>query len=406
MTEAVSSGSPRLLGNARLMKMAFDGRDLAPLGADLLNRVAADPGDADALMDLSAIAQLTGDRENGMVFQQLALELRQHFHMPAPSGRQAIRLLALMGTGDFMANTPLDFLLEGSDVALDMVYVGPGLPFPPALPEHDVLFVAVGESEENQPLLHQLAEFLKSMPGPVLNRPEGVAGLSRDGVCEALAGIPGLIMPPSVRIARSELADIAQGRRSAAQWLGDPGLPMIVRPVDSHAGRGLERIGEAGELNAYLNEYGQDDFFISPFVDYRGADGLFRKARVAVIDGRPFAAHMAVSDHWMIHYLNAGMAESAAKREEEAAFMAGFDQGFAARHAEALDAVTRKLGLDYYALDCAETADGRLLIFEADSSMVVHSMDPEDLFPYKKPQMRKVFAAFRDLLAKAAGEAQ
>ena len=388
------------------MKMAFDGLDLAPLGADLLNRVAADPGDADALMDLSAIAQLTGDRENGLVFQQLALELRQHFHMPAPTGRQALRLLALMGTGDFMANTPLDFMLEGSDVSLDMVYVGTGLPFPPALPEHDVLIVAVGESDENQPLLRELAEFLKSVPGPVLNRPERVAGLSRDGVCEALAGTPGLIMPPSIRIARGELADIAEGRRSAADWLGDQALPLIVRPVDSHAGRGLERIGEAGELEAYLNEYVQEEFFISPFVDYRGDDGLFRKARVAVIDGRPLAAHMAVSDHWMIHYLNAGMAESAAKREEEAAFMAGFDQGFAARHAQALDAVTRKLGLDYYALDCAETADGRLLIFEADSSMVVHSMDPEDLFPYKKPQMRKVFAAFHDLLAKAAGEGQ
>jgi hypothetical protein len=32
--------------------------------------------------------------------------------------------------------------------------------------------------------------------------------------------------------------------------------------------------------------------------------------------------------------------------------------------------------------------------------MVVHAMDPEDLFPYKAPAMRKVFAAFRQLLEK------
>jgi len=30
--------------------------------------------------------------------------------------------------------------------------------------------------------------------------------------------------------------------------------------------------------------------------------------------------------------------------------------------------------------------------------MIVHSMDPPDLFPYKAPQMRKVRDAFRDML--------
>jgi hypothetical protein len=30
--------------------------------------------------------------------------------------------------------------------------------------------------------------------------------------------------------------------------------------------------------------------------------------------------------------------------------------------------------------------------------MTVHAMDPVDLFPYKQPQMRKVFGAFRQML--------
>jgi len=49
-------------------------------------------------------------------------------------------------------------------------------------------------------------------------------------------------------------------------------------------------------------------------------------------------------------------------------------------------------------MDCAETQDGRLLIFEIDSGAVVHSMDPVDIFPYKVPQMERVFAAFRQML--------
>ena len=54
--------------------------------------------------------------------------------------------------------------------------------------------------------------------------------------------------------------------------------------------------------------------------------------------------------------------------------------------------------LDYFIIDCAETRDGSLLIFEADSTAVVHNMDPPAIFPYKPPQMRKIFAAFSAML--------
>ena len=54
--------------------------------------------------------------------------------------------------------------------------------------------------------------------------------------------------------------------------------------------------------------------------------------------------------------------------------------------------------LDYFAIDCGELPDGSLLLFEADVAMIVHAMDPPDMFPYKAPQMRKVFAAFTAML--------
>jgi hypothetical protein len=81
--------------------------------------------------------------------------------------------------------------------------------------------------------------------------------------------------------------------------------------------------------------------------------------------------------------------------------MAGFDRDFALRHAEALAAIHATFGLDYLGIDCAETADGRLLIFEVDPAMVVHDMDPIDRYPYKPAAMRRIFAAFRALLISA-----
>jgi hypothetical protein len=67
-----------------------------------------------------------------------------------------------------------------------------------------------------------------------------------------------------------------------------------------------------------------------------------------------------------------------------------------------LDALAKRVGLDYFGIDCGETPEGELLIFEADVAMIVHAMDPPDLFPYKGPQMRKVFEAFRAMLEKGA----
>ena len=57
-----------------------------------------------------------------------------------------------------------------------------------------------------------------------------------------------------------------------------------------------------------------------------------------------------------------------------------------------------RLGFDYYSIDCAETQDGRLLVFEADAAAIIHLMDPAAMFPYKQPQMRRVFAAFQAML--------
>ena len=57
-------------------------------------------------------------------------------------------------------------------------------------------------------------------------------------------------------------------------------------------------------------------------------------------------------------------------------------------------------------MDCAETKDGSLLIFEADNTAIIHDMDPPDIFPYKAPQMRKVFDAFAAMLHRRAAHAQ
>jgi glutathione synthase/RimK-type ligase-like ATP-grasp enzyme len=397
---AVASASPALdrapaipvpLGLATLAKRAFDGDDLTALRSELIQRMIAEPENAAVLMDLSIVEQLTGDPADARALQYRALERSRLYRRPAAAKMPGLRLLAFMAPGDFMTNTPLEFLLEGSDVTLDLLYLLPGEPLPRDVPEHDLAFIAIGESEASQPLLRDLAEQLRRWPRPVLNGPERIARLSRDGAYALLRDAPGIAIPETRRIARAELAGLS----------GET-LPLILRPLGSHAGEGLEKIEDATGIADYLRRNGGSEFYVAPFVDYRGPDGLFRKYRIALIAGRPYASHGAISAHWMIHYLNAGMRESAEKRAEEARWMETFDEDFARRHAGAFEALAERLNLDYFAIDCGETRDGKLLIFEADVAMIVHAMDPPALFPYKRPAMRKLFEAFRAMLGEKA----
>jgi len=395
------AASTPLIGLAKLMSMAFSGEDLAPLGAELIARAETDPN-ANTLMDLSTVLQLRGDRDLALLMQAEAIRYQQVYTPPTANGQAAIRICAIMSTGDLMANTPLEFLLEDSDVALDLVYITENQPLPAQLPGHDVLFVAIAQSDDNMPLLEDLANVLASWPRPVLNLPARIALLSRDRACGLLKSTPGVMMPVTVRVHRQALEAISRHLTSLAQMLEDGEYPLIIRPVDSHAGHGLDKIADAEALTDYLQAHADnEEFYVSRFIDYRGSDGLFRKYRIVLIEGRPFICHLGISGHWMIHYLNAGMAESAEKRAEEARVMADFDTGFAVRHSAALRGINERIGLDYLGIDCGETADGELLIFEVDSCMIVHALDPVELFPYKQPQMRKVFAAFRQMLLNA-----
>jgi hypothetical protein len=196
--------------------------------------------------------------------------------------------------------------------------------------------------------------------------------------------VPNLLVPETRRC-----------RRTAAR---PAEFPVTIRPVDTHAGNGLAKIANDAELDAYLAAHSDEEFHVAAYVDYRSDDGLFRKARIALIDGKPYICHFAISSNWIVHYISADMQSSSEKRVEEAALMEHFEQDFAARHHAALRAIADSLALDYVVIDCGETKDGRLLLFEADIGGWIHAIDPVDVFPYKPPVMQKAFDAFRNML--------
>ena len=402
LTPQFDPASPYLIGLAKLLHAAYAHIDLGTIGNTLITHLQTAPDDHRAMMDLSTILYIRGNDVVAEATQLDAVEKQQLYHLPTAVDQPApLRLLALMVTGDFMANTPLEFLLSGSDIALDVLYVKPYGDLPTALPPHDVLFVAVGESDMTRDLLEELCEAVEHWPAPLLNHPKPSLDLSRDRVGELLQNKAELSIPLTARADREALAQL-QGGADLKSFLADGEFPLIIRPIGSHAGKGLEKLSTKDDIAAYLAAHDSEEFFISRFIDYSSADGLFRKYRIVLIEGRPFLCHMAISQNWMVHYLNADMdSANNSKRDEEARTMANFDEDFAKRHHAAFEELNKTFPLDYYGIDCAETKDGRLLIFEVDTGMIVHAMDPVDMFPYKQEAMQKTFTAFRDMVHKA-----
>ncbi len=405
----MSDGLPPYIGFAGLWRLELSGLEIARLGPILEARLSADPANAEAMMDIATLSILTLIPENrapAFAMQAKALELRQVFRIPAARQPPGLRVLAIASPGDMTALTHLDCLLEDSDVDLEMLYARADRPMPGQLPDHDLVFIVAGESGPNRPVLERIAQFTRDSRKPVLNRPEKILQLSRDSVSEMLKAVAGVCMPATVGVDRASLEQVSRAVLPVSALLEGAAFPIIARPEDSQGGKDLAKLDNADGLADYLSWTNGDRFFISRFIDYSGKDGQFRKYRVVMIGGRPFACHMAISSHWMIHYVNADMDQSEAKRSEEARFMAGFDEEFAVRHRNALAGIDRALGLDYYAIDCAETREGELLVFEADTAMLVHAMDPADLYPYKAPAMRRIFEAFRQMLEQRRGTAE
>jgi hypothetical protein len=390
------------VGFARLTTMAFNGVDLRPMRDEIMAKIAMGTVDAGEGLDLSLIAQLLGDKQMGLAVQDEVLAFHQLFRSPCSLEKPKLRVLALAAAMDMGGNTPIEFLLEHSGIELQTLYVVDGVELPAPLPQHDVAIVIASDSEECRAALHKIGQASSSWPRPLLNPPHRVGNLDRDKLHRLLHGIAGLDIPATEAVSRELLSCVAQAERELADIANDLVFPLIIRPRGSHAGKGLAKVDDRAALARYLAEQPYVEFFVSRFVDYSNDDGLFRKYRLVFVDGRPYACHMAVADRWDIWYLNAGMAFSDEKRAEEATFMRGFDEMFAVRHRHALAAMAERVGLDYFTVDCAVNKRGELLIFEADNTAVVHNMDSSEVFPYKGPQMNRIFDAFAAMLSRLA----
>jgi tetratricopeptide (TPR) repeat protein len=356
--------------------------------------VALAPHDDDAHWGLFEVLQLLGDNAGAVSHQRAALAERSLRSIQARVQPARTTLLELCIAGTFQANIPLDFILDADHTTVHKLYLGEH-PVPADLPPYDIVFNTIADAPNAGPALHAAEHFMAAQQRPALNTSALVPLTSRDAVAARFADCATVAVAQTVRSTRATVRE------------DHLAFPFLIRPLDSHAGNDLARIDGDPDLDAYLTDAPEpNDFYLSEFIDYRNADGYYRKYRIVFVDSVAYPVHLAISPRWMIHYYNAPMAENAWMRDEEHAFMRDMASVFDGVRAAGLREIARKIPLDYFGIDCSIAPDGRVLLFEASSAMIVHMRDPIDLYPYKARYVPRIVRALEALfdarLARAA----
>ncbi len=330
-----------------------------------------------ALAELLFIAKDSGAQEA----LQNALHVQRVYPDPqANNGRT--RVAMLLRDASYSVNTPLDLLVDRSLLRIDKYYIeGSAAPQPA-----DVVFCAFGYSRAAERLADSAAEFAKRASGPLLNDPKRLPLIARERLRETLAGIPKVDAPDTQIVAREDL-----------HFIG----PKLVRPLDTHAGAGLAKVESEEELQQHVQRHPAPAYHVSPYVEYISNDGFYRKYRVVFVNGVPHPYHLAISPRWMVHYRGAPMARHEWMQAEEAAFLATPGRVFATWD-DTMAQVANRIGLEYFGIDCTLSAEGTVLIFEADAAMLVHDEEPGGVFNYKRPAVEAIRRSLTELFRRKA----
>ena len=291
-------------------------------------------------------------------------------------------LLVLKAPGDWQINTPTDFILRAQDWGtIHHYFLDPARPITPDLPECDLIFNAIAEPDRAAAALLAASTIVAYLGKPCINPPAAMLAANREQVGQKLAHLPSSIIP-QVKRARA-LTDLA-----------DFPLPYLLRPTGTHAGNGMILVQDPAQRPTVLD----GESYALPFIDYKSADGQYRKYRVVMVDGVPYPFHMGLSVDWMVHYANARPVDKNQMDREEEAFLTDIAQIFPAPLQADLSEMAKVLELDFFAVDCGIHQDGRLVLFEVDAGAIIHTLDNPTLYPYKHRFVPRIFDALRDLM--------
>ena len=343
------------------------------------------PNHPDAHQGLANLLQQIGDWNAAEDHRQESYRARAVTLLPFRGPGDPLRVLLLFsGVG---GNVPTRFVLDDTLFEVTVLVVE-AFKVSDTLPEHDVVFNAIGDEDICAAALDVAAKILTRTKAPVINPPDRIRGTGRAANARNLGRLPGVRAPKVRIVSRSEISAAAEGFD----------YPLLIRSPGYHTGRYFQKVDRRSDLQAAVAALPGDELLLIEYLDACDTKGWARKYRVMMIGGTPFPLHLAVSADWKVHYFTADMADQPDHRAEEAAFLADMASVLGARAMEGLTHICARLGLDYAGVDFGVSPTGELLMFEANATMVVNPPGPEPIWDYRRRPVANILNAAQNMV--------
>jgi glutathione synthase/RimK-type ligase-like ATP-grasp enzyme len=267
------------------------------------------------------------------------------------------------------------------------------------LPEHDVIVMGVSDADLCAYALERAKEIIARSSAPVINRPEAVERTSRVEVSQRLAQIPGVKTPKILRMSREAIED-----RRGVSYPRERGFdfPFLLRSPGFQNGEHFEMVSTERHYQKAVRTLPGDELLAIEYMQTEREDGTFRKYRVFCIDGKLYPIHLAISNHWKIHYDSSVMHEREECRREEHRFLSDMRDTLGLGIMRSLHDIFETLGLDYAGIDFSIDAMGRLVVFEANATMALWKAADDEMWDYRRPAIENACKAAREMVFRGA----
>ncbi|MDH2910550.1 MAG: hypothetical protein PXZ07_10730 [Candidatus Eremiobacteraeota bacterium] len=323
-----------------------------------------DPFELQIHLGLAQAHRRLGDEDASERHRGNAIKLAPMRSVPFRGTNAPIRVLALLASAN--ANVDLEPLLPNDVFAITLAHVD-AMPADATLPEHDVIFNAIGDPDAAGAALALAEKIVARSDAPLVNHPAAVLKTRRDRNAARLRGRPALRVP---RIVRYERERLRGGQADTSLSAAGIFYPFLVRAPGFHNGRYFRYVTDATELNAVLAELPGDELYVIEFIDTRDARGYYLKYRALFIGERILPVHAALSTAWKVHYDAADLAASELGRALDSEFRHHPRERIGERAYAALESLQRELGLQYGGIDFGLDDGGNLVLFEANATML------------------------------------
>ncbi|MDB5991166.1 MAG: hypothetical protein JWQ10_2569 [Herbaspirillum sp.] len=306
-------------------------------------------------------------------------------------------------------NVPFDYLLPQTRNTRIKWVIEYAVRGEQQLPHYDLIFNAIGDADTANRSRDAVDWFLALNSKPVLNPPEVIERTSRDQIGVLLDGIANIHIPRVIRWDRRQAAladtnanaDTNMDPLTAAAATAALSYPVIVRPAGAHGGDGVVLVHspqEMAAISAAAMAATADELYLSSYCEYRSTDGFYRKYRVIFVDRKPYPYHLAISSQWLTHYVTADMLSLRWKLAEEYMFLNDPVTALGGAAWQALENMGQRLNLDFGGVDFSILPDGKLLLFEANATMLVHPEAYSAELKFKNIFVQRILDAFEQLL--------